>query len=397
MYNDLKKSLKYVNINIVFLERDDFLEEEVIVTYDLLEEFKKRYKFSNMELAGIFEESESCFIRRKEDVVIRRLKRPEYVFELISDEEKLKKRILQLYESNPRARKIYNKVFGNDETALTTPCTREALIAFRVRHNISRENLAIILGIKVADVELFELGKRNYFATKDVDFNFYLNNENVFYELVINAYKEKKITKREYVLISNKFDRKIEKKDNKVKYVIRTTRKSNIQKGDSIEMNNILKEENTNDKINWKKENERKRDIIKLKRRIGELRGKAKREEKNEFDGGKMTCRVRKEFIKRVYDLLELGEIVSDEDIEIVKNAVMYNESATSNEGIKVCVIGTLRNKGYRETIKVINELGNYIDKKKYGNSLQDFKETVKEKYDKMLDMRNKNNKEERI
>ncbi|MBP3256307.1 MAG: hypothetical protein J6M60_07490 [Clostridia bacterium] len=358
-----------------------------VITAEMIKEFKEKYKLSYYEVAGIFDVPHDNLLYKKSGDITQKIDNSNYVFELMNDEEKLKERVKKLYETNKAARKIYNKIFGKEENTLTMPCSREDLIQFRKKLGISQDNLAIIIGVSFQDIKSFEEGERTYFVTKNVDLNYYMSNLKEFYKIVEKAYEDGKITKRIYNTIINKI-RAILQEKNEERENIKENK--NIAK---IEIKPKTKLEKTKKKIDI--ENTKKREYIRIEKKLGELRIKSKREEQKELDGISDKCTARNEFIVRLNDFLEYGKKINDEDIAIVKDAILYNKNALIPKGIRVCVFGTLRNKGYRDTILILNEMVRELDKSKYGKMLEEFRQNVDESFIKMKKEENEKENEE--
>ena len=356
--------------------------EEIIITQDMIEIFKEKYGFTTAEIVGIFDERIQKFYGKKSGEIITGLNNPKYVFQLISDTKKLQDRVTELYEKNKGARKIYNKVFAGEEDFIEMPCDREKLIQFRKRINMSRANFAKLFDLRAIDIESFEEGRRNYLVTKNVDIEYYLDNEKEFYNLASKAYSKGKITKKALSYISSGLGIFNKEGKTKLKYVVRTTRKSNVQARNPEEDNKIKKEE-VKKRVKIEEPVGDKSEVS--RRKINELRNKAKREEKIELSGGRVSFTARKEFIKRINDLYEKKEPISKEDIEIIKNTIMYNEEMLSEDALKICILGTYKNSGYESAMIITNRFISEIEDKKYKEKLKEFRNFLQQTQEKKI------------
>ena len=100
--------------------------ETITITHDMVELFRIKYNLSVIEIAAIFGENANHFYNKKEGSIINGLKNPNYVLDLMSDPNKLKARVKEMYENNPYAKKIYLKVFKNDEDNIKTKHYRDS-------------------------------------------------------------------------------------------------------------------------------------------------------------------------------------------------------------------------------------------------------------------------------
>ena len=367
------------------------LEDEFIITSKEIEIIKKKYNLINIELAGIFKEKEEVFEGLNTKEVLYGIKNPSYVRTLLDDEEKFKERVEELYIGNKQARRIYNKVFKNEEKNIEKPCTREELIAFRKKFKISQFNFAKILGVTHKDIVSFEDGTRSHFNSKNVDIKYYINNPEEFEKKALEAKKKGIIPydafeKIHCVIIAEKVEQKKQLEKNKKiereKLTVKRELETEVKtENDKEQENETMNQKIIQPRITIDTCKLTKTEYEKFEKRIKKLRVNAKREEREEFDGGKAKTEYRQLFINAVYDAYAAKVKLSMSDIQIVMNTILYHHDLISNQALRVCILGTLRSGSYERALKNIDELTDELDKEKYGASLLEFKTILNERY----------------